>query len=124
MLRLTVIGNIGRDAELKEINGRKVVNFTIASNRKIVDTKTGEETEKTTWISCAKWYDGNINVEIHKYLLKGGKVFLEGYPEIKMYKDANNKTASSLNLNITNIELLAVNKPSDEEQDPEPETKE
>ncbi len=116
MLKLVVIGNVGRDAELKNFNGRQVINFTIASNRYTINPETGEEIEKTTWISCAKWVPGNVNVELHKYLTKGTKVYLEGIPEIKLYKDSLRKTNASLNLNISHLELLSAGNKVDENE--------
>ena len=32
MLKLTLIGNIGKDAQLKEVNGQNCISFTVAIN--------------------------------------------------------------------------------------------
>lgn len=41
MLAVTVIGNIGNDAEIKEFNGQKFIAFNVASTERL---KTGRAT--------------------------------------------------------------------------------
>jgi len=117
MIKLSVIGNVGRDAEVKEVNGRKCISFTIATNKKIVNPETGEVKDKTTWVSCSKWVDTNASTEVAKYISKGLKIYVEGEPTINMYKDQNNKTAASLNLSVNMIELISSKKESEETEE-------
>lgn len=107
MIKLQVIGNVGRDAEIHEVNGKKSINFTIASNKNYTDAE-GNRTEKTTWISCSMWRDSNQSTKVSEYIKKGSKIFVEGTPEIKMYKDSNGKTQSSLNLTVSTLELITT----------------
>ncbi len=114
MIKMQVIGNIGRDAEVKEVNGRKAINFTVASNKRVVDGN-GEIINKTTWVSCAMWRESNQSTELAKYLNAGTKIYVEGYPEINMYKDAGGKTAASIKLVVTQVELLSAKKEDETE---------
>lgn len=114
MIKMQLIGNIGRDAEVKEVNGRKAINFTVADNKKIVNND-GEEISKTTWVSCAMWKESNQSTELAKYLVSGTKVYVEGRPEIQMYKDSDNKTAASIKLHVTQVELISAKKEDEKE---------
>ena len=53
MIKMTVIGNIGADAVQRETNGRKYTTFNVAVSSKYKN-QDGTETERTTWISCAR----------------------------------------------------------------------
>jgi single-stranded DNA-binding protein len=37
LAKITVLGNIGQDAQVREVNGRYAINFSIAHNRKWTD---------------------------------------------------------------------------------------
>lgn len=56
MLKTLVIGLLGRDAIVNEVNGRKVINFSVAHSFKYKDA-AGTEKTKTTWLDCAYWTD-------------------------------------------------------------------
>tara|TARA_R110001606_G_scaffold154458_1_gene296118 strand:- start:165 stop:527 length:363 start_codon:yes stop_codon:yes gene_type:complete len=63
-------GNVGR-LETRELpDGKKVTNFSIASNEKY----KGEET--TTWVNCVAF--SALAEMLEKHLSKGQKVFVEG----------------------------------------------
>jgi len=117
---MTVIGNLGKDAIVREVNGRKAINFSIAENQKFKDDN-GNPVEKTTWVNCTMWRDANSGTGIMPYLTKGTKVYLEGVPEVKTFKDKNNIVQAELRLNVRSIELLHVNKEGDSTA-PEPAT--
>ena len=114
MLKMTVIGNLGKDAIVREVNGRKAINFSIAENQKFKDDD-GNQVEKTTWINCTLWRDSNSGTGIMNYLTKGTKVYLEGVPEVKTFKDKNGVVQAELRLNVRSIELLHVNKDGDQQ---------
>jgi len=105
MIKLQVIGNIGQNARVTEINGSKSVNFSVAHNRKYTN-KEGVETESTLWVNCTYWRRDNSSVEVAKYLTSGTRVFVEGQPSVDLYQDKNGKYQTSLNLSVSVIELL------------------
>ncbi len=50
MNKIIVIGNLGRDPEMKyTANGQGVTSFSVASSRKYT-TSSGEQREKTEWL--------------------------------------------------------------------------
>ena len=48
-----LIGNIGKDAEVKNMeNGIVAINFPVAQNKNWKDKKSGILKTKTTWVNC------------------------------------------------------------------------
>lgn len=119
MIKLQVIGNIGGDARVNDVNGRKSVNFSVAHNKKYKDAQ-GVEIESTFWISCSYWKNEGQSIEVAKYLVSGTKVFVEGIPEAKMYKNKSGQMAVSINCTVTNLELLSAKKDQAAGQEHEP----
>jgi single-strand DNA-binding protein len=87
MIRLEVIGHLGRDAEVKTLeDGRTVVNFSVAHSEKWKDKQTGEQQEKSTWVTCSKWFAAGTNATVAQYLKKGTQVFVAGTCEARGFK--------------------------------------
>ena len=101
MIKMTVIGNIGADAVQRETNGRKYTTFNVAVSTKFKN-QDGTETERTTWISCAR--DGQSPVD--QWLKKGRQVYMEGTPSVSMFTDSQGHPNCNLKLAVHRIELL------------------
>jgi single-strand DNA-binding protein len=112
MKRLSVIGNITQDAEVKDAGARKAINFSIAHNEKYKNQQ-GEKAEKTTYFTCVIWRESNV--EVAKYLTKGTKVLVEGNPEPEGYKDKNGEYKTSIKIIVSDVELLSGLKPQNQE---------
>ena len=102
MIKLQVIGNLGRDCLVKEINGKNVINFNVAHTERYKDSQ-GVQKERTTWVECAYWSE---KTGISPYLTKGQMVFVEGAPEADAYMNKENQAAATLRLRVANIQLL------------------
>ncbi|MFT4061107.1 MAG: single-stranded DNA-binding protein [Edaphocola sp.] len=96
MLKLQVIGNLGKDATTGNHNGQQVINFSVAHTFKGAGGQ-----EQATWVECSYWKD---NAAILPYLKKGQKVYVEGTPSVREW-EANGKRGVSLTLNVYSIEL-------------------
>ena len=103
MNRTQVIGHIGKDAEIRQVNDKSAIGFNVAHTE---SWGQGEDKkEKTTWIQCTLWRKPD-KVGIAQYLKKGVKVYVEGKVEAGAYlKDGN--AVGSLKMTVTNIELLS-----------------
>lgn len=101
MIKMTVIGNIGADAVQRETNGRKYTTFNVAVSSKFKN-QDGTETERTTWISCAR--DGQSPID--QWLKRGRQVYVEGTPSVSMYTDNQGHPNCNLKLAVHRIELL------------------
>ena len=107
---MQVIGHLGQDATVNNVNGKSVINFSVAHSEKYKN-KEGVEVNKSTWVSAAYWTD---RTAIAPYLKKGTQVYLEGVPEARTYTNKNNETLPQLNLRVISLNLLSSNKPAQE----------
>lgn len=99
MLKMEVIGNIGDDAEVKNINGKECVAFNVAHSEK------HNGTDYTTWVSVLMNGNGG---NLTPYLKKGAKVFVRGNFWTKPYQDKNNQWRVGINLSATEIQLCGT----------------
>jgi single-strand DNA-binding protein len=75
--RVTLIGNLGRDAELRSAkSGEPVLNFSISCAESYIDKTSGERKEKTEWVNCVLW--GKRGESLAQYMLKGKTLAVEG----------------------------------------------
>lgn len=102
MIKLQVIGNLGKDCTTNNVNGRTVMNFSVAHTEKIKDA-SGQSKDKTIWVECAYWTE---KTGIAPYLKKGTQVFVEGQPDVRTYSKNDGTTGVSLTLRISSVQLL------------------
>ena len=107
MIRISVIGRLGQDATVNNVNGKTVINFSMAYSEKYKNQQ-GEDVDKTTWVSCAYWTD---KTNVSNYLKKGTLIYMEGKPEAKTYlNDKTKETVAQLHARVTSLQLLSSNK--------------
>ena len=102
MIKLQVIGNLGKDCVTNAVNGKNVINFNVAHTEKFRDAQ-GNQKDKTIWVECAYWTD---RTGIAPYLRKGTQVYVEGSPEVRTYQKNDGTTAASLTLRVFSVQLL------------------
>ncbi len=104
MIKLQVIGNLGKDCVTNVVNGKNVINFNVAHTEKFKDAQ-GVQKEKTIWVECAYWTD---RTGIAPYLRKGTQVHVDGIPEVRTYPKNDGSTGASLNLRVLSVQLLGT----------------
>ena len=102
MIKMQIIGNLGKDCVVNTVNGKNVMNFTVAHTEKFKDSQ-GVQQEKTTWVDCAYWSD---RTTIAQWLTKGKQVYVDGSPELKTYQRNDGTPGTSLALRVRDIQLL------------------
>jgi single-strand DNA-binding protein len=102
MIKMQVIGNLGKDCTVNTVNGKNVINFTVAHTEKYRDSQ-GNNQEKTTWVDCAYWTD---RTALAPYLQKGKQVFVEGTPEVRSFTRNDGTAGASLSLRVREVQLL------------------
>ncbi len=75
-----ILGNLGGDPEVKNVNGQDVCKFSVATTDKYM--KDGKNYEQTEWHKVTIW--GKLASNCARYLKKGSKVYLEG--KLKTHK--------------------------------------
>lgn len=103
LLNLQIIGHLGRDAEINNVNGNSVVNFSVAHSEKFKDSQ-GVQTERTTWVSCSLWQKD----QLAQYLKKGTLVYISGTPEVRAYMGKDGQPKAEQRLRVAMIKLLSA----------------
>ena len=102
MIKMQIIGNLGKDCMVNTVNGKNVINFTVAHTEKYKDSQ-GNQQEKTTWVDCAYWTD---RTAVAQYLTKGKQVYVEGQPEARSFQRNDGTPGASLSLRVREVQLL------------------
>ncbi len=102
MIKLTAIGNLGRDAVMNTVSGKNVINFTVAHTEKFKDAQ-GNQKDKTVWVDCAYWTE---KTGIAPYLKKGTQVYVEGQPDVRTYTTKEGVNGATLSLRVLSVQLL------------------
>lgn len=102
MIKLQIIGHLGKDCIVNTVNGKNVINFNVAHSEKFKDSQ-GVLQERTIWVECAYWTD---RTAIAQYLTKGTQVFAEGAPEVRTFTRQDNTHGASLTLRVREVQLL------------------
>ena len=99
--RIQVSGNVGAAPEIKDVNGTKVANFSVAVNDNYTD-KSGKKVEQTSWYRIEAWDGKNgglVSGVIEKYLDAGQTVYIEGIPVQETYeKDGQTQRSFKIKL--------------------------
>ena len=102
MIKLQIIGNLGKDCIVKEVNGKNVINFSVAHTERYKDNQ-GNQKERTTWVECAYWTD---KTAVAQYLTRGKTVYAEGSPEADAYMNKENQAAATLRMRVQSLQLV------------------
>jgi len=103
--RVTLIGNLGKDPELKHIgSGKAVCNLSLATNETWKDKQSGEKKEKVEWHRITAW--GDLAENCAKYLTKGRSICVEGKIETESYEDKEGVKKYSTKIIASNIVFL------------------
>jgi single-strand DNA-binding protein len=106
MIKLQVIGHLGKDCQVNTVNGKSVINFSVAHSERFKDSQ-GVQQERTTWVECAYWTD---RTAVAPYLTKGTQVYVEGQPDIRVYQRNDGSTGASITIRVREVQLLGGRK--------------
>ena len=74
--KITFIGHLGSDPEMRYLpSGKPVTSFNVASNDQYTNDQ-GQIVKVTTWFRCTSW--GKLAENHSQYLVQGSKVLVEG----------------------------------------------
>ncbi len=75
--KVILVGNLGKDVTVRDTNGGRVAQFSVATSEGWKDKQTGEWRDKTEWHNIVIWNEHLVKVA-EKHLRKGSKVYIEG----------------------------------------------
>lgn len=103
MLKFEVIGNLGADAEIKNIDGTKFVSMRVAHTERWKDER-GEVKELTQWVDVTL---NNVEHGIIPYLRAGVKIFARGTGSARIYSSKKDRMMKAgLKISAQEIELV------------------
>ncbi len=103
--QLTIVGNLGRDPEMRFTpSGKAVTNFSVAVNARWTNSD-GTAGERTTWYSVACW--GRLAEVTAQYLAKGRRVMVTASRiEADAYIDSEGQPQASLKITADVVKFL------------------
>lgn len=118
MNRVTIIGHLGRDPEIKSVNDTKVCTVSMATSEKFKN-KQGKVVENTDWHALVFWGKGAENIA--KYCTKGSQLAIEGKNKTRSYDDKDGNKKYVTEVLVTSFEFLGGgNKPAAGNKPPAP----
>ena len=104
MNKIIVIGNVGRDPEMRYTpSGSAVTSFSVASSRRY-RTADGEQREETEWFNVSAF--GRLSEICNQYITKGQQVYVEGRLRGRSYTDRGGEPRYSLDIMLTEMQML------------------
>lgn len=105
--KVMLIGNLGRDAEVKFTpGGIAVATINMATTEQWTD-KQGQRQEKTEWHRVVLW--GKIAESLQQYLVKGKQIYVEGKLQTNQWEDKDGNKRYTTQVKADRITLLGGN---------------
>ncbi len=103
--KVIIIGNLGRDPEIKYTQGNvPVANFSVATTESWKDKQSGEWNEKTEWHRVVAWRF--LAERAERFLRKGKQVYVEGRLETRKWEDRDGNTRYTTEIIAREMQLL------------------
>lgn len=103
MNKLTIIGNLTKDPELRTTpDGTSVCNFTVAVNRR----KSNGQQPEADFFRVSAWR--GLGENCAKYLSKGRKVCVVGPVSVRTYTTQDGRAGASLEVIAEEVEFLSA----------------
>lgn len=102
--KIMLIGNLGRDPEVKMTpSGQQVARFSVATTENWKNAQ-GEKQSKTEWHNIVVW--GKQAEIAEKYLRKGKQVYIEGRIQYREYTDQAGVKKTACDIRCDNFAML------------------
>lgn len=101
---MILVGNLGRDPEVRATANSKLANITIATSDRWNNKQTGQREEKTEWHKLVAF--GTTAEVIEKYLRKGSKVYVEGKLTTRKWQDKDGQERYTTEIVVDALTML------------------
>lgn len=116
MHKIVIIGNLGRDPEMRYTpSGQGVTSFSVASNRRY-RTADGEQREETMWFNVNAW--GRQAEICNQYLTRGSQVYVEGTLTTRIFTGNDGQPRVSNDVRMTEMQMLGSRGGMDDDRVP------
>ena len=104
MNKMTVIGNLGSDPEMRYLpSGDAVTSFSVASNYRFTN-RDGQQVDETEWFRVSAWR--RLAETTNQYLTKGSKVYVEGRLRSRTWQAQDGQTRFTNEINADRVLFL------------------
>lgn len=101
--KVILVGNAGRDPEIKSLpSGTRIATFSLATNERRKD-QDGNWTEHTEWHNLVVW-DRLVDV-VERFVTKGKQLYIEGRIRTRTYETDGQKKYFT-EIHVRELELL------------------
>jgi single-strand DNA-binding protein len=103
--KVILVGNLGRDAELRYTpGGAPVATLNLATTEVWNDKTSGQKQEKTEWHRIVLW--GKSAESLSEYLTKGKQIYVEGRLQTRKWQDKDGVEKYTTEIRSDRIVLL------------------
>jgi single-strand DNA-binding protein len=103
--KVILVGNLGRDAELRYTpGGAAVATLNLATTEVWNDKASGQKQEKTEWHRIVLW--GKSAESLSEYLTKGKQIYVEGRLQTRKWQDKDGNDKYTTEIRADRITLL------------------
>lgn len=103
--KVILVGNLGRDAELRYTpGGAPVATLNMATTEVWNDKTSGQKQEKTEWHRIVLW--GKSAESLSEYLTKGKQIYVEGRLQTRKWQDKDGHDKYTTEIRSDRIVLL------------------
>ena len=102
--KVILVGNLGRDAELKYTPGGAAVATLNMATTEVWNDKQGQRQEKTEWHRVVLW--GKTAESLTEYLTKGKQIYVEGRLQTRQWDDKDGNKRYTTEIRGDRIVLL------------------
>lgn len=101
MIKATIVGRLGQDAQIKTIGAREYLALTLASDQRVKD-EFGQWAKSTQWVDVL-WH--NKDSAMAQYLKKGSAVSVHGTLSLSIYSGQDGYAKQGITLWADYIEF-------------------
>lgn len=102
--KVILVGNLGRDAELRYTPGGAAVATINMATTEVWNDKAGQRQEKTEWHRVVLW--GKSAESLTEYLTKGKQIYVEGRLQTRQWDDKDGNKRYTTEIRGDKIVLL------------------
>jgi single-strand DNA-binding protein len=102
--KVILVGNLGRDAELRYTPGGSAVATLNLATTEVWNDRDGQRKEDTQWHRVVLW--GKTAESLHDYLTKGKQIYVEGKLQTRKWKDKDGNDKYTTEIRGDRVVLL------------------
>lgn len=101
--KVILLGNVGKEPEIKQFDNGSVANFSLATNETYKD-RNGEKVQRTEWHNIRIGIPSLVDI-VQKYVKKGDPIYLEGKIRTREYEKEGQKRYIT-EINVESLRLM------------------